>query len=70
MSCDVKEDAHRSERDDEARAAVRDERKRDSGQRSKPENGGEIDQRLAAHERRQAGREPLPKGIFAAESNA
>src|SRR6266545_5835143 len=70
MSCDVKEDAHRRERDDEARPAIGDERKRDSGQRREPEHGGEIDQRLAADERRQARREPLAEGITAAQSNA
>jgi hypothetical protein len=70
MSCDVKEDAHRRERDDEARPPVRDERKRDSGQRREPEHGGKIDQRLAADECRQARREPLAEGIAAAQGNA
>ena len=51
---DVKEDADASERDDEARAAVGDERQRDPGQRREPEDGGEVDRRLAADERRRA----------------
>src|SRR5919197_2190946 len=38
---DVKEDAHRGELDDEAGAAVRDERERNPGERREPEDGGE-----------------------------
>ena len=43
---DVKEDPDPGERDDEARAAVGDERERDAGQRREPEDGGEVDRRL------------------------
>ena len=63
---DVKEDADRQERDDEARAAVRDERQRNPGQRREPEDGGEVDRRLPADERRDARREPLSERILAA----
>src|SRR5438132_2781270 len=49
---DVKEDPDRQELDHEARAAVRDERKRDPGQRSHPDHGGDVDRRLDADERR------------------
>src|SRR6185369_2807811 len=64
---DVKEDADRDERHDEARAAVGDERQRDSGQRRKSHHGSQVDGRLAADEYRQARREPLPERILAAE---
>jgi hypothetical protein len=47
---DVKEDSHREERDDEARAAVGDERQRDARQRGQPENGREVDHCLTADE--------------------
>src|SRR3954471_5306975 len=47
---DVKEDADGEELHHEARAAVGDERQRDSGQRSEPQHRREIDRRLAAHE--------------------
>src|SRR6266508_3578783 len=70
MPCDVKENAHRGERDDEARAAVRDERKRDSGQRSEADDGREVDQRLPADEGRQAGREPLAEGVAGTKRDA
>ena len=53
---DVKEDPDRQERDDEARAAVGDERQRNPGQRREPEDGGEVDRRLPADERRDARR--------------
>src|SRR6187402_3667201 len=69
LSRDVKEDARRGERDNEARAPVRDERERDSRQRSETEHRSEIDQRLAANERRQAGREPLAERIAAAQGD-
>jgi hypothetical protein len=69
MSCDVKEDAHRRERDDEARASVRDERKRDSGQRSEPEDGCDVDHRLAAYECGQARSEPLSEWITTAKGD-
>src|SRR5215204_1120895 len=70
MPCDVKEDAHRSERYDEARPAVGDERERDSGQRSEAEHRREIDQSLSRHERRQAGREPLAERVPATKRDA
>jgi hypothetical protein len=67
---DVKEDAHGGKRDHQARAARGHEGKRNPGQRDKPEHGSEVDQRLAAHERRQAGREQLSEGIVASRSDA
>jgi hypothetical protein len=67
---DVKEDAHRRKRDHEARAAGGDERQRDTRQRSKPEDGREIDQRLAADERRQPGRQQLAERVSAREGHA
>src|SRR5260370_35909782 len=47
---DVKEDAYSEERDNEARAAVRDERQRNPGQRSQAEDGCEVDHRLTTDE--------------------
>ena len=67
MSCDVKEDAHRGERDDEARPAVRDEWERDPGQRREAQHCSEVDQRLSADERRQARREPLAERVAATQ---
>ena len=64
---DVKEDPDRQEGDDEARAAVGDERERDSGQRREPEDGREVDRRLPADERRDARGEPLAERILAAD---
>src|SRR5206468_10765696 len=64
---DVKEDARRQEVDHEARAAVRDERQRDPGQRRDAEHRREVDDRLAADERRHAGGEPLPERVAAAD---
>src|SRR5207302_2626335 len=64
---DVKEDAHRRELHHETRPAVRDERKRDSGQRREAEDGGEIDHGLAADESGQPRREALPERIAAGE---
>src|SRR5437868_6018553 len=55
---DVKEDADRRELDDEARAAVGDERQRDSRQRREAEHGCEIDHRLPGDERDDPGRKP------------
>src|SRR6476659_1680405 len=69
MSRDVKEDAYRGERHNEARPAVGHERKRDSGQRSEPENRRQIDERLPADECRQPGCEALPERIAAAQSH-
>ena len=66
-AADVKEDADRGERDHEARAAVGDERQRDSGQRREPEHGGEVDRRLAADEHRHARGEPLAERVAARE---
>src|SRR5437763_15611573 len=62
---DVKEDPDRQEGDDEAGAAVRDERQRNPGQWSKPEDGGEVDRGLAADERGDTRREPLSERILA-----
>jgi hypothetical protein len=70
MPCDVKEDAHRSERYDEARPAVGHEGKRDPGQRREPEHGRQVDQRLPHDERGEAGREPLAKRVPAAKRDA
>src|SRR5205823_13289193 len=47
---DVKEDPDCEEVDNEARAAVGDERQRDPGQRRHTEHGGEVDHGLAADE--------------------
>src|SRR3954453_11552172 len=65
---DVKEDPHPEERDDQAGAAVRDERQRDSRQRRQPQDGGEVDDGLAADERGDAGSEALAEGVLAGES--
>src|SRR2546421_3043660 len=62
---DVKEDADRQERDDEARASVRDERQRNPGQRGEPEHGCEVDRGLAADEGGDPHREPLSEGVLA-----
>jgi hypothetical protein len=70
MPCDVKEDAHRSERDDEARPPVGDEREGDPRQRSEPEHGREVDQSLSRDQRREAGREPLAERVSTAERDA
>jgi hypothetical protein len=67
---DVKEDAHRQEGHDEARAAVGEEGKRDPGQRREPEDGREVDHCLAADERDETGCEPLPEGVLAGERDA
>src|SRR4249920_694928 len=67
---DVKEDPHSQECDNEARAAVGDERQRNPGQRSEPEDGGKIDHRLPADEPDDPGRETLPERILASERDA
>ncbi len=64
---DVKEDADGGEAGDEARATVADERERDAGERRDAQDGAEVDGGLAAHEGRQAGREPLPERVSAAQ---
>ena len=64
---DIKEDANRREADDKARASVRDEWERHAGERREPHDGAHVDGSLAAHERRQADREPLSEWIAAAE---
>src|SRR5436305_10663879 len=64
---DVKEDADGGEADDEARAAIGDERQRDSRQRRKPHYRGKVDRRLAANEDRQTRCEGLPERIPAAQ---
>ena len=60
---DVKEHADGCELDDEARAAVGDERKRDPRQRREAEHGREVDDGLAADERDERRREPLAEGV-------
>ena len=67
---DVKEDPHRRERDDQARAAVGDERERNSRQRRQPHHGGDVDRGLAADEDREPGRERLAEGVAAAQGDA
>jgi hypothetical protein len=62
---DVKEDAHGSEADYEARAAVGHERERDSGQRSEAHDRAHVDGGLPADERRDSRRKPLPVRIAA-----
>ena len=64
---DVKEDADAGEPDDEARAAVGDERQGDARQRRDAHDGRNIDQRLAADECRDPGGEPLSERILTAE---
>src|SRR5205823_13318791 len=64
---DVKEDAHRRELDDEARATVRDERQRDPGQGREPEDGGQVDHGLPADEGGEPGRETLSERIAAGQ---
>ena len=54
------------ERYHQARAAVGDERERDSGQRREPDHGREVDRRLPADERGDARREPLAERVLAA----
>src|SRR5205807_1150179 len=67
---DVKEDPDRGEHDDEARAAVRDERQRDPGQRRDADDGGEVERGLAAHEDGQAGGERLAERVARGERDA
>src|SRR5262249_42061064 len=62
---DVKEDAYREERDNEARAAVRDEGQWNPGERRKTEHGGEVDRRLPADERGDARSEALAEWVLA-----
>ncbi len=64
---DVKEDPDAGEADDEARAAVRDERKCDSGERRDPHHGCEVDQRLPADEGRDPRGKPLAERVLAGE---
>ena len=64
---DVKEDPDGREQDDEARAAVGDERQRDPGQRRDAEHRGEVDRRLAADERGDPRGEQLPERVAAAQ---
>src|SRR5512141_1691872 len=56
---DVKEDPDRQEGDDEAGAAVRDERQGNPGQRRESEHGREVDCRLPADQRGDARGEAL-----------
>ena len=60
---DVKEDTHGHELDNEARAAVGDERQRNPGQRREAQHCGQVDGRLTADERRQAGGQALAEGV-------
>src|SRR3954453_3672606 len=62
---DVKEDPDRNELHYEAGAAVGDERQRNSRQRSKPEDGGEVDRGLAADERREPRSKALAERVAA-----
>src|ERR671923_382248 len=62
---DVKEDSDGGEADDEARAPVGHERKRDSGQRGEPHHSAHVHGRLSTHERRDPRRESLAEGIAA-----
>src|SRR5437016_11997024 len=64
---DVKEDPHAQEPDNEARAAVGDERQRNPGQRRQAEDGGEVDHRLPADEPDDSGGQTLPEGVLATE---
>src|SRR3954451_8554114 len=64
---DVKEDPDRQEGDDETGAPVGDERERNSGQRSEPEDGREVDRGLPADQRRDARCEPLAERVLAAD---
>src|SRR5258708_3477458 len=61
---DVKEDSHRGEEDDEARASVREERKRNSGQRGGTHDGCDVERSLPADERSEPRREELPKWVM------
>ena len=60
---DVKEDADRREHDDEAGASIGHQGQRDSGQRRDPDDGREVERRLAADQRRQARGERLPERV-------
>src|SRR4051794_2853200 len=64
---DVKEDADGGEHDDEARAAVGDERERDPRQRREAHHRREVDRRLAADEHGEARGEALPERVPAAQ---
>src|SRR3954469_18501041 len=64
---DVKEHAHGQERDNEARAAVRDEWQRNPGERREPEHGREVDRSLPCDERGDPGGEPLSERVLARE---
>ena len=64
---DVKEDPDPGEQHHERRAAVREERERDPGQRRDPHHGRDVDRRLSGDEHRQPGREALSEGVLAAE---
>src|SRR5207247_200797 len=64
---DVKEDPDRGEDDDDARAAVRDERERDPGQRRDADDRREVQGGLPADEHRQAGGDVLAERVPARE---
>src|SRR5688572_16108787 len=66
---DVKEDPDASEHHHEAGAPCGDEGERNSGQRRDSEDGGEVDGRLAADERRERGGEALAEGVRAAQGD-
>src|SRR4249919_165667 len=63
ITSDVKEHADGTEHHDEARASVREEWKRDSGQRRGPDDGRNVDRSLAADEGGDARGEPLCERI-------
>jgi hypothetical protein len=66
---DVKEDSHGGEADDQARAAVRDERKRDPGERREAEHGAHVHRGLPADERGEPRGEELAEGFAASEGD-
>jgi hypothetical protein len=64
---DVKEDSDSGEQHHEARAAVGEERERDSGQRGDAHDGRDVDRRLAADQDSEPGCEPFSERILAAQ---
>src|SRR5439155_10206897 len=63
---DVKEDSDGGEQDDEARAAVGEERQRNPGQRRDAHHGRNVERGLPTDEHGQAGGEQLPERVAAA----
>ena len=64
---DVKENPDAGEEDDEARAAVREERERDAGERRASHHGEDVHRGLPADEHREPGGEALPERVLAAQ---